>query len=251
MTTKTGIEKGLFKRIKNLSVIKNLAHSIIIEDPDKEIILKKSEKIKGVETHFKVDFKPKLKKRKLIYKNSQEGKLIISDEVSYKTITSDKEVCDCISGRINREFISEIDNFSDKEVKKWKFFGRSFISKLFIKRNRADLIKKIIEIGFNFNWIIVSPKVLRIIEGSNYFYKLDPAFSSKITNRGYIKLDNLRLEVFLDEDLEKEKIWFGNWRSVSLILKDKLEIKKIGEQSFSIIINYQFVKTGDILLLNI
>jgi hypothetical protein len=250
MTTKTGIEKGLFKRIKNLSVIKNLAHTIIIDDPNREILLKKSEKIKGIQTHSKIDFNPKLKKRKLIYKNSCEGKLIITDEVSYKTITSDKEVCECISDRINREFILEIDNFMDQEIK-WKFFERNFIYNLFIKRTKSDLIKKIIEIGSNFDWVIVSPKMLKIIETSNYFYKLDPAFTSTITNRGYLKLDNLRLEVFLDKDLEKQKIWFGNWKSVSLILKDKLEIKKVGNQSFSIGIDYQFVKTGDILLLTV
>lgn len=251
MNTKTGIEKGLFKKIKNLSVIKNLVHTIIIDDVDKEILVKHTKRLKGIETNWKETLKPKLKKRNLIYKNSIDEKIIITDEINSKTILFDTPVCDCVSERINREFSLEIENFNDVLIKKWKYFGRNFISKLFIHRDKKLLVKKILEVGANFDWVIISPRVLKSIENSNYFFKLEPAFNSTISNNGYLKIDNLRIDVYVNVDLEKEKIWFGNYKSMTLILKNKLDIKKGRSGSFSIGIDYQFVKTGDILLLNI
>jgi hypothetical protein len=251
MNTKTGIEKGLFKKIKNLSVIKNLVNTITIDDTIEEISISYRKKLKGIETNWKESFKPKLKKRNLIYKNSNDGKIIITDEVNSKTILFDRAVCECVSERINREFSLEIFNFCGEEIIKWKYFNRNFLSRLFLPKQRKDLIKKILEIGVNFDWIIISPRVLKSIENSNYFFKLEPAFNSTISNNGYLKIDNLRMDVFVSPDLEKEKIWFGNYKSITLILKDKLDIKKIASQSFSIGIDYQFIKTGDILLLNL
>lgn len=251
MKTKTGIEKGLFKKIKNLSVIKNLVNTISVDDPSKEVLITYRKKLNGIETNWKENLEPKLKKRNLIYKNSNDRKIIITDEVNSKTILFDRALCECVSERINREFSLEINGFNNSKIQKWKYFNRNFLSKFFVPKNKKSLVRKILEIGIDFDWVIISPRVLKSIETSNYFFKLDPAFKSSISNIGYLKIDNLRIDVFVDLNLEKEKIWFGNYKSITLILKDKLDIKKVNDISFSIGIEYQFVKTGDILLLNL
>jgi len=251
METKTGIEKDLLKKIKKLSVIKNLVKTVIVDDPKEEVIIKKTSTINNIKTTWKEKITPKLKKHNLIYKNSGDINLIITDEVNYKTILSDKKVCDCVSSRINREFLLDVKNFNDIKVKEWKFFNRNIISRCLFPKDKKKLINKIIEKSVDFDWIIISPKILNYLKSTNYFYTQEIKDSSIITNVGILKFDNLKLDVFLDNELEKEKIWFGNYNSVTLILKDKLDVKKLNSTSFSIGIDYQFIKTGDILLLTV
>lgn len=239
------IKDDLINKIKNRSIINQLVTTIIVDNNVNNITSFKIKKINGITTIIKSVDSKKLIPHNIIVKETKSGNIIISDEVGCEqTILNNKKIYDCISLRINREFVSLIETFKNLEVTKWKFLNPNFLERIFLNRNNFDLISKIIEIGSTYNWIIVNKDVLDIIKKSNFYEETDIKSKSFIKNVGYIKFDNITIKIYLNNNQDNNKIFFGAYESISIVINKDIIVNKLDttENNYSIQIDYLFVE---------
>lgn len=197
----------------------------------------------GVSQSIKVTNQVKLKKHKLIIKSMGDITMIISDEVNSQTITGNKLVCECISERLNHDFLDIVKLSKDKE--KWSFFNQNIIRRLFSKRSKTDLVNRIFEMGKDSNWVIITKSVYMILKKSNFFSDNTNNSDSIIKNVGQLKLDQLSINVYLDSDSEENVIYFGRYDSVSIILNKNLSVKELksthNRKTIAVEVDYEFL----------
>lgn len=252
---KLGIKEGLMTDIKKLSVINELVNTIFIDSKTEDVYITNCKKVKNIEVTELVKVKPSLKSKKFIVKTKDKSKIIISNEIKQKTINCDCLLSECVSSRINREFIESIENFNNLEKITYKFLNLNFLERFLFRRTKIDFIRKIIKTGENFKWCLVSKEAFDIIKDSNYFKLSKSNSNSYIRKVGNLILDDLNIEVYLSDDINKNNVYFGNKKSVNLILKNQFDIKKvknsIDSTTISISIEYDIISSGRILLMKI
>lgn len=252
---KLGIKEGLMTDIKKLSVINELVNTIFIDSETDYVYITDYKKIKNVEKTELVKIKPSLKSKNFIVKTKDKSKIIISNEIKQKTINYDCLLSECVSYRINREFIESIENYKDLDKIKYKFLNLNFLERFLFKRTKKELIRKIIKTGQKFKWCLVSKEVFDIIKDSNHFKLSKTESNSYIRKVGNLILDDLNIEFYLSNDIGKNNVYFGNKKSVNLILKNEFDIKKvkssIDSTTISISIEYSIIPSGNILLMEI
>lgn len=247
MATITGIEKGLIDRIKKLSLIDELVATTFISGNEGSIKLRQTKDISGIKTSKTIDYSLDLKKTQIIYKDSEKYSLIITDETGGDTILLDKKICEYVSERLNRQFL---EHLSQNRVNtcKWSYCKKSSLTRALLRRNPKTLMKKIIETGVKWDWVIMHNHIFTKIKDSTFFFDEPGNDCCGIIHRGFIKMDKFSIKVYTSNEIEMGKIYYGNKNSVHLLLKKKFDIKKLPKDSgsFSIGVDYSFVSTGEV-----
>lgn len=252
------IKNELLTGIANKSVMNQLVNIIFVDDNPCTI---KIENTKVVDGNIVVNFNENiysLDKHRMIIKDSNYGNVIISDELNNpNTIMKNIKLSDCASMRINREFISKIDNLEKLIVKKWSFFNRSLLNKILSIKSDCCLIKKIIEESIDYNWIIVDQKSYDVIKNSNFFIENNSSNDCLIKNMGILKIGLSSIVVYLNPGIYKHRnvylkknvvnaIYFGKYSSMSILIKKDVDIEKLksNADSYSLTLQYKFIE-GD------
>jgi hypothetical protein len=255
MITATQIREELIPRLADLSVMSQLVNVIYVDSNPATIEYTEVQKQGNSIVKTQRVEQYKLKKHKLILKKSNHHSIIISDEVNSETIQKDGTLCGCFSMRINRGFMNVIDTFSKIEKASWSYFNRNFFSKIFLKRTPSDLVHKIIEFGKDSSYIIIPETVADVIMKSNFFDTNSRHDDSFIKNIGILKIDGISLNVYLDCELKENKIYFGKYDSVNIILNKNLNIienKKSEEKtSITVEVDYAFIQKEAIKCLSL
>lgn len=247
MATITGIEKGLIDRIKKLSLIDELLQTTFISGDEQFVKLRETKKRSGIETSKDIQVIPNLRKTQIIYKDNNKYSLIITDETGGDTILLDKKICEYVSERLNRQFLEHLSQ-NHTGTSKWSYLDRTWISKVLSKRNPKSLMKKIIETGVHWDWIIMHQDIFEKIKNSTFFFDIPGNDCCGVINRGLIKMDNFSIRVYTSLEMDRKKLYFANQNSVHLLLKKRFDIKKIqgDPNSFSIGVDYSFVSCGEV-----
>lgn len=250
MITIEQIREQLLPRIADLSVMNRLVNVIYVDSNPAVINYVEVQKKDGLVIEVKNSEKHKLKKHQLIVKKSLKNSMIISDEVNTETIQKDATLCECFSMRINRGFMDVIDDLSKIQKENWKFFNRNFFSKIFLQRTTNDLIHKIVEIGKDYSYIIVSAKVASVIRKSNFFTSQVSQCQSIIKNIGELKIDNISLDVYIDPELQNNNVYFAKYDSVNLVLNKNLNIietkTSLDKTNITVEVEYTFLEKESI-----
>lgn len=238
------IEKEFVSKVSKLSIMDKLVETIYVDTNPAQIeSIELSKSSTGTEVATKVLKQVKLKRHRMIVKKSGGSTMVISDEIaSPKTIGSGL-VCESISERLNNDFIDVIKSSSIKE--KWAFFGQNLIRRLFFRRTNSDLINKIFKFGINSNWIIISNSVYVIIKRSNFFIDNQQESNSIIKNVGQLKLDNLLIDVYLNDEADEKSICFGRYDSISVVFNKNPNISdaksSTDKRTIILEIDYEFI----------
>ena len=253
MTTITGIEKGLIERVKKLSLIDEIIRTTFVDIHTQTTEIKITKKIFGIETTYTISVNPEFKSARLIYKDTGINNLIITDELNYDTLLPNKKLCEYISQRINREFLEYLSHKAGNDTIRWKWAYRSALTRLLLGRNRDTLVKKIIEVGSKWDWVIVPLQIIGDISSSKYFIPESGNDCCGVTHVGWIKLDNFSIKVYTGYPKDDRKIYFGNIDSINLILRDKIRVKRIkGDTgSFSVELDYSFMSSGPVSIIEL
>jgi len=244
MITITEIKKELMPRLSSLSVMNQLVQTIYVDSNPAQIeYIEVNKSESGESQAIKVSKQVKLKKHKLIVKSMGDLMMIISDEVNSPTITGNKLVCECISQRLNHDFLDTIT--SDLKVENWTFFNQGIIRRLFHKRRNLDLINKIFQTAFDSNWIIISNSTYSILSKSTLFKENSNKSDSIIKNVGQLNLDQLSINVYLNTELVDDVIYFGRYDSVSIVVNKNLIVNELkstrDRKTISVEVEYQFI----------
>lgn len=237
--------------ILDMTVINQLTNTIIVDSPIGEIeITTMSKSNKEVITEKKrVAYK--LPQHRLIMKSCKykKCKLIISDIPNFKTIETNKTLCETASYGINESFLMYLKNSKKVERNKIVFFDQSFIKKIFNKMTEDILINKIIESSVGFSWMIIPKEIFLILKKNKSFNYSDKS-SSKYIFKNYGNINGVNVYInYIEYDM---RIYFGNYDSITAILNENIEIKKIGDNTDkSITLEYQFLETGNLKILEI
>ena len=246
MITVEAIKSDLLPRLVELTVMNQLVTTIFVDSNPAVVEYVDVQKEGSVIKRISKSEQYKLKKRQMIIKMDKEHLMIISDEVSSETIKGDTTICECLSMRINRGFMSVIGDLTKTETKKWSFFNRNFISRLFNNRTDAKLIHKIIDFGYDSNYIIVPQSVANIIIKSNLFESSLQNCNSLIKNIGSLKIDGFNLRVYVDSQLLEDKVYFARYNSVLLVLNKNIEVKEIrsigDKKTINLNVEYEFIQ---------
>lgn len=253
MSTISGIEKGLLDRIKNLSIIDELVNTIFSPSEDIMVPIKKKFSHIGIDTYTTKKIVKRLDKHRLIYKDTKDSKLIITDEVSSKNIIMDKKICEYLSSRINREFLKFCEELKSTNIVKWKYSKNNKFFNFIFARNDKTLTNKIIKVGYNDTWCLMSDEIYDKISKSVLFYEKKGSDCCGIIKQGLLKLDNFVINVYSCDYVERSKIYFGSCDSINLVVEDKIIVRSVPKEpgTFTIDISYQFIPTGDITILNL
>lgn len=255
MITASKIENSLLNEVSNLSVMNQLVQTIFVDSNIANIEQVIVEKADGLIKNTKFNKEVKLKKHKIILKIDNDNVLVISDEINISKTLNNCSLSSSISSRIDRDFISKMNSLSNLEVEKWKYFNRNIIMSILNKRTKNDLVNKIIEIGYNFNWIIISKNIFDILKTSNYFH-INKDNSQLISNVGNIRMDNSNFNVYLCNCIPDNIIYFGKNDSVSIVMNKNINIEESrsstkDKKTILIDIEYEFINNGLIKILNI
>jgi hypothetical protein len=246
MVTVDKIKSDLIPRLAELTVMNQLVTTVFVDSNPAIVnyieIQKEGTLIKRVSKSKQY----KLKKHQVILKIDKKNLMIISDEITPETIKDNVTLLECLSMRINRNFMDIIGDMDKIETKKWSFFNRNFISKLFIKRTKNQLIHKILEFGSDSNYIIVPSSVAKIITKSNFFESNGQNCNSLIKNIGNLRIDSLCLGVYMDSQLVENKVYFARYNSVLLVLNKNLEVKEVrsvaDKKTITVSVDYEFIQ---------
>lgn len=252
------IKNELLTDIANKSVMNQLVNIVFVEENPCILKTESTKIVDGVVTVDKTEDVYTLDKHRLIIKDSNYGNIVISDELDNpQTIMKNVNLSDCASMRINKEFISKIDNLEKLVIKKWSYFNRNFLNKLLSIRTECCFIKKIIEESADYNWIIVNQQTYDIIKKSNFFIENNLNSDCLIKNMGILKIGLSSVVVYLNPGITKYRnvylknnlvnaIYFGKYSSMSILINKDVEIKRLksNSDSYSLTLQYKFIE-GD------
>lgn len=242
----TTTETNLIQKISNLSVINQIVETIYVGDTVGKIEVSKTIKENNVVRNVSEDIEYKLKPHRLIIKSHKKhnSTVIISDLPNSKTIIDNKSICHCLSSDINNIFISELKSFKSTQKSTYRFFNQNFLTKLFKKNTKVDLVSQIINLGEDCSWAILPRFIFDIIKDSEWFDATNMVSESIIFNAG--RLDDLNIYVNPDED--ESMIYFGSYDSITIIINKNIredELKSASsfrKEDKSIIIEYLFIE---------
>ena len=246
MIPTTTTETNLIQKISNLSVINQIVETIYVGDTVGKIEVSKTIKEHNVVRNVSEDIEYKLKPHRLIIKSHKKhnSTVIISDLPNSKTIIDNKSICHCLSSDINNIFISELKSFKSTQKSTYRFFNQNFLTKLFKKNTKVDLVSQIINLGEDCSWAILPRFIFDIIKDSEWFDATNMVSESIIFNAG--RLDDLNIYINPDED--ESMIYFGNYDSITIIINKNIredELKSASsfrKEDKSIIIEYLFIE---------
>jgi hypothetical protein len=246
MIPTTTTETNLIQKISNLSVINQIVETIYVGDTVGKIEVSKTIKENNVVRNVSEDIEYKLKPHRLIIKSHKKhnSTVIISDLPNSKTIIDNKSICHCLSSDINNIFISELKSFKSTQKSTYRFFNQNFLTKLFKKNTKVDLVSQIINLGEDCSWAILPRFIFDIIKDSEWFDATNMVSESIIFNAG--RLDDLNIYINPDED--ESMIYFGNYDSITIIINKNIredELKSASsfrKEDKSIIIEYLFIE---------
>ena len=242
----TTTETNLIQKISNLSVINQIVETIYVGDAVGKIEVSKTIKENNVVRNVSEDIEYKLKPHRLIIKSHKKhnSTVIISDLPNSKTIIDNKSICHCLSSDINNIFISELKSFKSTQKSTYRFFNQNFLTKLFKKNTKVDLVSQIINLGEDCSWAILPRFIFDIIKDSEWFDATNMVSESIIFNAG--RLDDLNIYINPDED--ESMIYFGSYDSITIIINKNIredELKSASsfrKEDKSIIIEYLFIE---------
>lgn len=250
MLTVEKIKSDLLPRLVELTVMNQLVTTVFVDSNPAVVDYTEIQKEGTLIKRISKSKQYKLKKHQVILKMDKDHLMIISDEISSETIKGDVTVGECLSMRINRGFMDVIGDTNKIETKKWSFFNRNFISKLFIKRTKNQLIHKLLEFGSDTNYIIVPTSVAEIITRSNFFESNGQKCDSLIKNIGNLRIDGLSLNVYVCSELVENRVYFARYNSVLLVLNKNLEVKEVksvaDKKTITVGVDYEFIQQDTI-----
>lgn len=213
----------LLDEINCLSVVNQLVETIWVDSPNGEIETCRISKENGLVRSVVEKVKYNLKSFNLFIKpNPSSEDIIISDLPSSKTITRNQSIDMKASDNINLVFINEIDKFKNTQLIKYPYFRLGVIPKILGWNRKSKLIEKISECSRGCSWMIVSQKVLDILEGTENFEKINNFSRTIFKLVGKIGETN----IYLNPAEERNVAYFGNYDSITLVLNRNMQEKE-------------------------
>lgn len=214
------------EQITTLSSLDQIIETILVDDKKGSINVEKtifeSNAVKSI--NHKIDYTLKSTRLIIKYDDNFKKNIIISD-IDSETIMNDKKICECVTRNTNNIISKELLKLKSTTITKCKFFTKSFIDKIFNIHSKDSILEKIKEISHNKSWIIISKAIYdslikeQIIDGSE--------LKDLITNVGSI----FNCHVYVNPDQKESRIYFGNYNSLTLIVKKQLSMDEINTHS--------------------
>ncbi len=218
-------QTSIVKQITNLSVFKELMQTILVDKSDGYIVVSEIVKDNNIikEIANKIDFK--LKSTRLIVKTNDQdlNNVIITDLPSDQTIFTNKPICDCATRNVNTIFSNELENLKNTELHKINYFKQSFFSKIFRRMSVSQLEKEIDKLSTKSSWMIISKNLMSLFNKFKLFTENQTECDKFIHLVG--KFGDIN--VFVNPNEKKSKIYFGNYDSLTLIANEKVSFEKV------------------------
>ena len=217
------VKETLIEQINNLSSLNTIIETILVDNSvgnfDLIKTVKEGEKIINISD--KIFYK--LKSTRLLIKSDKDFKnsIIISD-IDDQIITNNKPLCECVARNTNIIFAKEFNRLKSTEHNSMKFWNESFFSKLFSPSKEKRLESIILEMSKGFSWIIIPRSITKFFEKNTNFEKNSVECENLIHLFGKFHC----LNVFVNPDQKEQKIYFGNFESLILIINKNLELKE-------------------------
>lgn len=220
------LKKVVIDRLENISIINNMVNVLLIDTSNKDF----------------------LNEHKITFKSTNKGNVIISDDIGFeRTIYNNIKVYDCVSLRINIEFISLISDFS-KKVKLCFLdnFKINFFKKLFSKK----LLKYVIKYSYNKDWILIKSdsKIYELVTKCEMFEKSNIKNESNIKNIGSLLLNNnKKIHVYTTTHIENG-IYFGSFNDIKLLISKDIKLEHIKKVNiFKLTLYYKYIKSKNFI----
>ncbi len=179
----------------------------------------------------------------LSLKKTNNGNIIISDDIGYeKTIFNNMKIYDCISLRINTEFMNILSDFSIELKQSLSDRIFYFFSKVFYNTCISNLISKY---SSNKDWILVgnNDKILQILSLFPSFKKTNIENNTNITNIGTININNKNITVYKSESI-RNRIYFGNYNDVNLLISKDIKLEQIKtKNTYKLTLYYKYIRS--------
>jgi hypothetical protein len=218
-------QTSIVKQITNLSVFKKLMETILVDKSEGSIVVTEVVKDNNIikQISNKIDFK--LKSTRLIVKtNDQElHNVIITDLPSDQTIFTNKPICDCATRNVNTIFSNELENLKNTELHKINYFKQNFFSKIFRRMSNSKLEKEIDRLSEKSSWMIISENLMCEFKKFKLFTENNTEPDKFIHLVGKFG----EVNVFVNPNEKKTKIYFGNYDSLTLIANENVSTEKV------------------------
>ena len=216
----------IIDKLENMSIVNNMVNVFLLSSKiDKKI----------------------LNEHTLTFKKTLNGNIIMSNDVGCeKTIFNNIKIYDCVSLRINSEFISMISEFS-KELKIGyidRFY--KFISKLFFKRS---ILKLIFKYSSNKDWILIGDNsdIYSLISKSKSFEYSFIESDSNIKNIGSVIINGRKIIVYQSSNISN-RIYFGKYDDVSIMISKDIKLEHVkNKQIFKLTLYYKYIRSNKLI----
>jgi len=232
-------EDTLVSKISKLTIFDQFAHTIFVDQKKGIIEVETSHRELNVIKFVRTEIAYDLKNHRVISKDMESNRIIISDLMGGSTISVDKSICKCVSTDLNKLFIQELNRFKDVEKHDFNLFSQNIFNKIFYPNTKDGLISKFIKLSQGMSWAIVPYNLL------NIFYNTDKLKLCKEENDKLIyhlgTIENI--DVYINPDDISGKIFFGNYNSIIILAKKYMNIFE-NNQGMNYNFEYLFLEQG-------
>ena len=234
----TKIKDDLFSKLSEMTIFDQLIETIYVSEDKGTLvttnIYKFGDSVKSTEEKIPFNLKSY---RLLVYKDSNNQSIYISDGVKCDTLKKDSDPCKCISKDINRIFINEMKNFKNIKKEEFKYFKTNFLENIFSKKTPSNLLDKIIKVGKGCSRVIIPKKIFDVIRNQPEVETILSGSISIINKCG--KVSDLTL--YMNPNETENICYFGNHDSIYFLINKNLIIDS---NPTKINIKYQFIERG-------
>ncbi len=216
----------IIDKLENMSIVNNMVNVFLLSSKiDKKI----------------------LNEHTLTFKKTLNGNIIISSDVGCeKTIFNNIKIYDCVSLRINSEFINMLSEFS-RELKIGyvdRFY--KFISKFSCKK---CILRLIFKYSSNKDWVLIGDNndIYDLISKCKSFEHSFIESDSNIKNIGSVIINGRKIIVYQSSNISN-RIYFGKYDDVSIMISKDIKLEQIkNKHIFKLTLYYKYIRSNKLI----